>query len=632
MIGFCSNAQTQFWLEDFGTNPVCGTLIATAYTGTNGAWTTSLTGVNQAFSNVWYVSPKEAGVGVGNCGDGCVMNPILIDRTLHVSTNQALFGDMGASYYAGAFGNSDIRAQSPTINCLGKSGIVLKFNYIMWAVPTQDYCEIMFSADNGVTWSGLGTPPVTPTVACAGQAKWASYTVALPATANNTATVKIGFRWQNVNATGADPSVAVDDIALTYSAAVASTLTPTFTLATSICRGDSTQVTANTGTMVASGYTWTAAPAGPLIATPNASVTWVKFPTVGTFSIFLTAQSGTQIATVNHTIVVNNTPTVNVSATSSIICAGNSTTLNAMSITPGLSYSWAPVVSVQPSVAVSPTTTSTYSVTGTNTVTGCKNTKTITITVNPNPTVNVVATNSALCFGSGNSTTLTASTSGPPLTYSWAPVVSAQPSVAVSPTVTTTYSVTGTNSVTGCKDTKTISVVINPNPTISVSSSTMNVCIGSSATLTASGGATYTWMPSGNGSTIMITPTVNTTYTVTGTSSLGCTNTTTIAITTSSCSGGSAGINAYAVNELLFSVFPNPVKDKVIIRVGDANLNNVKVELFDIVGKKLFEQSFTNLSAGTEQAIQVSNLPKGVFILQMNMDGKPQKAIRLVKE
>jgi len=57
------------------------------------------------------------------------------------------------------------------------------------------------------------------------------------------------------------------------------------------------------------------------------------------------------------------------------------------------------------------------------------------------------------------------------------------------------------------------------SPAISVNSPT--ICSGVSATLTATGGSSYTWAPGGaTGASIVVTPTVNTTYTVTG--SNGC--------------------------------------------------------------------------------------------------------------
>lgn len=552
MIGFASRAQTQFWIEDFGTNPVCGSMAASAFTSTNGIWTTSLTGVNQTFPNNWYVSPKEAGMGVGNCGDGCDNNPTLINRTLHISTNASLFGDIGAAYVAGSGANTDIRAQSPTINCAGKNGIVMSFKYIMWGVINQDFCEIMYSADNGVTWSGLGIPAQTPTVTCSGQGLWSTHTVTLPVTANNNSTVKVGFRWQNINSTGADPSVAVDDVALTYTAVASPSLTPTFTLPTAICRNDSTQVTANTGTNVASGYTWTAAAAGPLIATPNASVTWIKFPTAGNYTITLTATSGTMIGSSSHTITVNPTPTISIASSTNAMCNGNSATLTA----------------------------------------------------------------------SGGST------------YSWTPINSTSNPVVVSPTTTATYTCIGTNTATGCKSSTFVSITVIPKPNVGITSSTMNVCSGSTATLTATGASTYSWAPiTATSAVVVISPTATSnTYTVVGTSSAGCTNSSTITITTSTCSGGSSGLNAYSVNELPFSVYPNPAKDKITIKAGDVNLNNVKIELFDVTGKKVLTQEFNSMNAGTEQNILVGDLSKGIYILNMKVDGVSQKAVRLVKE
>lgn len=54
------------------------------------------------------------------------------------------------------------------------------------------------------------------TAVCAGQGTWTNHAIALPASANNNANVRIGFRWVNNNdGTGADPSFAVDDVQIT---------------------------------------------------------------------------------------------------------------------------------------------------------------------------------------------------------------------------------------------------------------------------------------------------------------------------------------------------------------------------------------------------------------------------------
>jgi hypothetical protein len=63
--------------------------------------------------------------------------------------------------------------------------------------------------------------------------------------------------------------------------------------------------------------------------------------------------------------------------------------------------------------------------------------------------------------------------------------------------------------------------------------SSASICAGSSVTLTASGGSTsYTWMPGGaTTASIVVTPTVTTIYTVTGTNTLGCVSSATVMVT-----------------------------------------------------------------------------------------------------
>ncbi|PLW91908.1 MAG: hypothetical protein C0592_13520, partial [Marinilabiliales bacterium] len=65
---------------------------------------------------------------------------------------------------------------------------------------------------DGSSWSQLSDPAKTST-ACAPQGRWTAYNIMLPASADNNANVRIGFNWtNNNNASGTDPSFAVDDI------------------------------------------------------------------------------------------------------------------------------------------------------------------------------------------------------------------------------------------------------------------------------------------------------------------------------------------------------------------------------------------------------------------------------------
>lgn len=88
---------------------------------------------------------------------------------------------------------------------------------------------------------------------------------------------------------------------------------------------------------------------------------------------------------------------------------------------------------------------------------------------------------------------------------------------------TIVYTYTDNN---GCP--QTISDIIEVGPIITVSAINNFICSGQQVTITASGANTYSWSPptglsTTTGPVVIASPTANTTYTVTGTNSLGCT-------------------------------------------------------------------------------------------------------------
>ena len=87
----------------------------------------------------------------------------------------------------------------------------------------------------------------------------------------------------------------------------------------------------------------------------------------------------------------------------------------------------------------------------------------------------------------------------------------------VSPLTNTSYTVTGTSAL-GCvgSNTAVSNVTVNTTPTITVNSGV--ICTGQSFTMTPSGASTYTYSSGSN----VVSPLVNTSYSVTGTSALGC--------------------------------------------------------------------------------------------------------------
>ena len=204
------------------------------------------------------------------------------------------------------------------------------------------------------------------------------------------------------------------------------------------------------------------------------------------------------------------------------ICAGGALTLTA---TGGATYLWYNGDTTS-SISVNPTQDTIYSVLVSNG--GCTFTASDTITVTPILPLVVNPQSPAVCNGQG--VILTVPTTGS--NYVWAPDSTLNKytgdTVIANPTILTVYTVTGTNTG-GCGVSGTDTVKVNLAPPFYINPGSSTVCDGSPTTLTVSpNGSNYVWSPSAGLSTttgnvtVVLDPTVNVTYTVTGLDSLGC--------------------------------------------------------------------------------------------------------------
>lgn len=542
----CLPAQV-FWTETFGNDAgSCASqgTLANGFNNGNGAWTVTNTGANGGGANQWFVSSTEAGMGVNQCGDGCMANAGLTNRTLHLGNTVNGYcgcfvcptGDCGAAYDAcninlcgGQPINTDRRAESPVINCTGQTTITLSFNYIENGQLTQDDATLWYF--DGVTWAPIDPLAKTPTT-CAPQGRWTGFSIALPASANNNPNVRIGFRWvNNMDGNGSDPSFAVDDI--TLSSTSSQPPVAAFTMSNNnICVGSCVNFTDNS-TNAPTSWSWTftgGSPASSTTQNPNN----ICYNTAGTYTVTLTATNGSGSNSTTQTITVNPLPTVTIAPASPSYCQGGNTSLTASGAT---SYSWSPATGLSCTTCPNPTstttTTTTYTVTGTGTG-NCTATATVTVTVNPIPTVTIAPASPSYCQGGSTSLTASGATS-----YSWSPATGLSCTTCSNPTSTatstTTYTVTGTGPG-NCTATATVTVTVNPIPTVTVSPLNPTYCTGGNANLTASGATSYNWSPAtGLSCTTCPNPTTTatatTTYTVTGTGPGNCTATATVTVT-----------------------------------------------------------------------------------------------------
>ncbi len=297
-----------------------------------------------------------------------------------------------------------------------------------------------------------------------------------------------------------------------------------------ICPGAAVTLSVN-----GSGYNpimniWTPSPCVPASCV-SSSITVTPSVTT-TYTVKLSSPNGCVYYPTTTITVLTASNAISVTGNTLLCSGGQSTTLTA---TGGSNYTWTPSGATTSSVVVSPTVTTSYTVVGTYTCGGTATTV-VTVSVTPPPSLTITPSSTVIC--SGNSVTLSASGAS---TYSWNPGALTGSTVVVTPTTTTIYTLTGANDI--CSNTKTISITVNPKPTVTVASKT--ICIGGTATLTASGASTYSWSTSATGSSITVTPTITTSYTVTGTSAAGCTNTAiaTVAVTTNTIPAFSISTN-----------------------------------------------------------------------------------------
>tara|TARA_R110002073_G_scaffold72537_1_gene177551 strand:- start:565089 stop:569420 length:4332 start_codon:yes stop_codon:yes gene_type:complete len=183
-----------------------------------------------------------------------------------------------------------------------------------------------------------------------------------------------------------------------------------------------------------------------------------------------------------------------------IICEGESTTLVASG---GTSYEWN-TGETSASISVSPTETGVYTVVigdGNNT-----DTHTIEVTVNESPSVDL-GEDITIC--AGEEITLTATGVGD---FLWS-TGETTASIQVSPSSTITYTVTASNTCNS-EAVDEIVITVNETPTVELGEDVV-ICDGEFATLTAIGDGPFEWSTGETTSSIVVTPTSTTIYTVT---------------------------------------------------------------------------------------------------------------------
>jgi N-acetylneuraminic acid mutarotase len=280
---------------------------------------------------------------------------------------------------------------------------------------------------------------------------------------------------------------------------------PTITIAgtNTVCSNSSATLTASG----ASTYTWSTSQVTNTISVAPTSTTIYTVTGTDAFGC---------ISTKTKTLTTIALPAVAIAGSGSV-CAGSGLFLTASGAN---TYTWN-TGSTATSILAAPASSFVYTVTGRTTSTGCVKTQTALVTVQQ--VTATITGNFSVCLGS--TSVLTASGAN---SYTWTSnVIGAAygPTVTAFPSASFNYSLTAKD-LQGCTKTQTFVVSPLANPTVSIIVPATH-CAGTNITLTGAGASTYTWQP-GNivGTTAVVSPTTNMSYSVTGSAANTCTNST----------------------------------------------------------------------------------------------------------
>ena len=330
----------------------------------------------------------------------------------------------------------------------------------------------------------------------------------------------------------------------------------------------------------------------------------------GTYTVTVTDNngcSGTASAIITQPASLN----ISASTTTTLVCNGAATGSTSSISSGGLSpytYSWSPSGGTGASATNLSAGTYTVTVKDNN---GCSGTASVIINgVNVKPEIigqNYICSDSLTTLSASDTSALISGS----VTYLWSNSAT---------TSTITVSSSGTYNVVvyndGCIDSTSFNVIA-VNPTISACCDTV-IQLGNSTHLKASGDVGYKWTSSPTGvincdtcSSVIVTPTVTTTYTVTGIDSLGCSIERIIVVT----------VEIPCIDLVVPNVFtPNyagPSDLNNVFYIKTNTLDSWSVFIYDRWGKEVFKTTNQNQywTGTTESSGQA---PDGVYYYIIN--------------
>jgi hypothetical protein len=175
-------------------------------------------------------------------------------------------------------------------------------------------------------------------------------------------------------------------------------------------------------------------------------------------------------------------------------------------------------------------------------------------------------------------------------------------------TTNTTASMDYTNSA-GCDSIVTLNLIINDNPVVSISSSNN---ILSAITTGGTSPYSYLWTGALNSTNAIVTPIASGDYCVQVTDANGC-------VSSEVCEN----VIINAINDLYlskFNIYPNPTSDFITLDFNTVIKADYTVKIISSNGDQVYEHRILDFNGDYTKNINLSNLAKGNYIIQIHSD------------
>jgi hypothetical protein len=158
---------------------------------------------------------------------------------------------------------------------------------------------------------------------------------------------------------------------------------------------------------------------------------------------------------------------------------------------------------------------------------------------------------------------------------------------------------------------------VEASPNLTTSSTSSVLCLGNSATLSVSGANTYTWSNNTNSTSIVVSPTVTTSYTISGSSANGCVSSAVVTQVVSACTDLKEESERFQAS----LVYPNPFSSELNFTSGE----EVEMQMMNALGQVIRSAKFN----GTH-TIETAELPTGVYMIYLKANSGT-KSLKVIK-